>query len=216
MTRLTAKPLPIDPTTRKATALNLFSFARPHMRGLHCSWISFLTAFTGWFSVAPLLPTIRKDLGLTDEQIGDSNIASVSSTIIFRVFFGLMCDRLGPKRVMSSVLILGAIPVALAGLVQNGTGLIIVRFFIGLLGSSFVSCQFWTTQMFNSNAVGTANAFAAGWGNMGGGLTYLLMPLVFDGFNKLFPDHIAWRVAMVVPACLCFFVGVLILYISDD
>ncbi|CAG8540198.1 3014_t:CDS:1 [Acaulospora colombiana] len=216
MTRLTANPLPVDPTSRKATAVNLFSASRPYMRGLHFSWISFLTAFTGWFSVSPLLPSITKDLNLTPAQVGDGNIASVSSTIVFRVFIGLMCDRLGPKRVMASVLILGAIPTALAGLVRNNTDLVIVRFFIGILGASFVPCQFWTTQLFNSNAVGVANAIAAGWGNMGGGLTYLLMPLIFDLINRYYPYNVAWRLAMIFPAFLCIIVGVIIVYFSDD
>jgi hypothetical protein len=29
----------------RATEINLFSFKRPHMRGLHCAWISFFFAF---------------------------------------------------------------------------------------------------------------------------------------------------------------------------
>jgi MFS transporter, NNP family, nitrate/nitrite transporter len=37
----------------------------------------------------------------------------------------------GPRKVMASVLILGAIPSGLAGTVKNVTGLYLVRFFIG-------------------------------------------------------------------------------------
>jgi len=39
----------------------------------------------------------------------------------------------------------------------------------------FVACQFWTSNMFNTKLVGTANAFAAGWGNMGGGAAHFVM-----------------------------------------
>jgi hypothetical protein len=55
--------------------------------------------------------------------------------------------------------------------------------------------------MFNTKVVGTANAFAAGWGNMGGGFTSFIMPLIFDGIIASgVPDFQAWRWAFFVPA----------------
>lgn len=59
----------------------------------------------------------------------------------------------------------------MAGLVTNATGLIVLRFFIGILGASFVPCQVWSTGFFDKNIVGTANALTAGIGNGGGGIT---------------------------------------------
>jgi NNP family nitrate/nitrite transporter-like MFS transporter len=59
----------------------------------------------------------------------------------------------------------------MAGLVTNGTGLLTLRFFIGILGASFVPCQVWSTGFFDKNVVGSANALAAGIGNAGGGIT---------------------------------------------
>lgn len=35
-------------------------------------------------------------------------------------------------------------------------------------------CQYWCTAMFSPTVVGTANAFAGGWGNLGGGFTQLV------------------------------------------
>ena len=52
--------------------------------------------------------------------------------------------------------------------------------------------------MFAPNCVGTANATSAGWGNLGGGVTQMVMPLVFAGFVGLgFLDAMAWRLSMV-------------------
>ena len=53
---------------------------------------------------------------------------------------------------------------------------------IGAIGASFVITQYHTSQMFAPNCVGTANATTAGWGNLGGGVTQLAMPLLFALF----------------------------------
>lgn len=95
---------------------------------------------------------------------------------------------------MSIILAVGCIPLGLVGLVSNAPGLIVIRLFIGSLGSVFVACQYWTTAMFSKNIVGTANAIAAGWGNMGGGATYLLMPQVMNLFTTMgLSKGDAWR-----------------------
>jgi NNP family nitrate/nitrite transporter-like MFS transporter len=76
-----------------------------------------------------------------------------------------------------------------------------LRFFIGILGGSFVPCQVWSTGFFDKNVVGTSNALTAGFGNAGGGVTYFLMPAIFDSLvmNQKLSAHVAWRVAFVVP-----------------
>lgn len=48
----------------------------------------------------------------------------------------------------------------------------------------FVCCQYWCTAMFSPNVVGTANAFAGGWGNLGGGATQLVRLLIVADFIK--------------------------------
>lgn len=76
-----------------------------------------------------------------------------------------------------------------------------LRFFIGILGGSFVPCQVWSTGFFDKNVVGTANALTGGLGNAGGGITYFLMPAIFDSLvaNQHLTPHVAWRVAFIVP-----------------
>jgi len=217
MVKLFARPLPIDPVTQKADGINLLSFGRPHMRAFHLSWFSFLTAFTGWFAIAPLIPAIKKDLKLTTSEVNSSNLTSIASTIAFRTLIGPLCDRFGPKRTMATLLTISAIPVGLSGLVTNANGFITLRFFIGIIGATFVPCQFWTTQMFSGSVVGCANALVGGWGNMGAGVTYVLMPLLYDAIlSSGLSEHASWRVAMVVPAGLCFVVGLACLLFSDD
>ena len=64
--------------------------------------------------------------------------------------------------------------------------------------------QFWCSLMFAPSVIGTANATAAGWGNLGGGVTQIFMISVL--FNPMINSGMeadtAWRVAMIVPAVL--------------
>ena len=71
----------------------------------------------------------------------------------------------------AGILLLGAIPTALAGTITTVRGLLVLRFFVGILGGAFVPCQVWCTGFFDKNVVGSANALAGGWGNAGGGIT---------------------------------------------
>ncbi|KAG0033206.1 High-affinity nitrate transporter 2.1 [Podila clonocystis] len=200
----------------KATNIKLFSFGRPHMRAMHLSWLSFFIAFLGWFAIPPLMPTIKSDLKLTPHNISDANLTSVSATILARLIIGPICDRYGPRKAMAGLLLIGAITIGLAGFVSDANGLIISRFFIGIVGATFVPCQYWASSMFSSNIVGTANAICGGFGNMGAGVSYFLIPLIYNGIALALPPHQAWRVTLVVPACLCIVMAVADYFLGDD
>lgn len=119
--------------------------------------------FWAWYTFPPLLTiSIRKDLELTPVQVANSNIVSLSSTLLMRLIAGPACDKFGSRWVFGGLLLLGALPVGLAPLIKNATGLYISRFFIGILGATFVPCQVWCTGFFDKNIVGTANALAGG------------------------------------------------------
>src|SRR5205085_10643048 len=93
----------------KANRIKLIDFKTPAMRAFHLTWITFFMCFFGWFGIAPLMPIIRKDLGLTQSQIGNIIIASVAITIFARLFLGWLCDKIGPRICYTILLILGSI-----------------------------------------------------------------------------------------------------------
>jgi len=210
----------VDPAQDdKATEIKLLSFARPHMRAFHCSWMGFFTAFFIWFAIAPLMPEIKNSLGLTKQQIWTSNICSVAGTVFMRFINGPMCDKYGARVLMGVLLMACSIPCACTGLVTNATNLAVLRFFIGLGGSTFVCCQFWTSRMFTKEIAGTANALVGGWGNLGGGVTQIVMGAVlFPLFKTTFGlgAETAWKTVALVPAAVGFTLGFLIIKISDD
>lgn len=117
---------------------------------------------------------------------------------------------------MTGLLLYGAIVIGLSGLISDANGLITLRFFIGIVGATFVPCQYWASQMFSYSIVGTANAICGGFGNMGAGVSYFLIPLIYNAFALVLPPHQAWRVTFVVPALLCITMAAAGYFLGDD
>jgi len=190
-------------SAQPAEKLNIFSLSSVSMRTFHVTWVTFFACFFSWFGLAPLMPTIRQDLGLSKDQIGNIIIAAVSGTILARLFIGRLCDTWGPRKTYTALLLICAVPVFLVGLANNYITFLLFRFAIGIIGASFVITQFHTSTMFAPNIKGTANAVAGGWGNLGGGVTNIVMPLVFAWIVSMgFSKHDAWRYSMILPGTL--------------
>ena len=198
--------------------LNVFSFDRPHHLSFHMSWLGFFISFVSTFAAAPMIPVIREDLGLTKPQLGNAGLAAVTGTIICRVLMGTVCDLIGP-RLGLSVILLATAPFCFAmAMVQGFEGFLICRLGIGLGLATFVACQFWMSCMFNSKCVGLANATAAGWGNLGGGVTQFLMPgiyaICYSATNSR--AFTAWRWAYIFPGMCHTVVGLMVMYLGQD
>ncbi len=203
--------------TRPLEQIRIFSLATVQMRTFHITWLMFFVCFFGWFGLAPLMPAIRTDLGLSKAQIGSIMIASVSSTIFARLLIGKLCDVWGPRKTAVRMLLVGSLPVFLVGLSKDYTSFLLFRLAIGVIGSSFVITQFHTSLMFAAKIRGTANAITAGWGNLGGGVTNMVMPLIFSaivGFG--YTRHEAWRYAMILPGLLMLLVAFLYYTFTRD
>ncbi len=201
----------------KATRINLFSFATPQMRAFHISWFAFFLCFFAWFGIAPLMAVVRDELGLTKTQIGNTIIASVAVTIIARLVIGWLCDRIGPRLSYTGLLVLGSIPVMGIGFAHSYETFLLFRLAIGAIGGAFVITQYHTSVMFAPNCVGTANATSAGWGNLGGGVTQMIMPLIFAAFIGMgFAEFWSWRLSMIVAGVVCMLTGVAYYTLTTD
>lgn len=203
----------------KSTELKLTNFARPHMRAFHYSWWSFFIAFFIWFAIAPLLPIIKDELKLSAQDMWTTNICAVAMDILMRFILGAQCDKYGARIIMGTLLCLASIPTACIGTIQDLKGLILVRLCIGIAGSTFVCCQYWSTCMFTREMVGIANGLVGGWGNCGGGATQIVMgSALFPLFKMIFGGDVskAWRTVCIVPAVVAFITGIVVIRTSDD
>ena len=202
---------------RKATRIDLLDFSSPQMRAFHMSWFAFLVCFFAWFGIAPMMRVIRDELKLTPTQVGNLIIASVAATVVARLAIGWLCDRIGPRLAYGGLLILGSVPVMGIGLSHAYWTFLLFRLLIGTIGASFVITQYHTSTMFAPNIVGTANATTAGWGNMGGGVTQLVMPLVFGVFVAVgLSPAMSWRASMLAAGAVCLLTGVAYLLLTQD
>ena len=226
----------------RAVEIALYSAGRPHMRAFHFAWLSFFVAFFTWFAITPLLSEVAISLSLSREEIWTSSTLAVASSAVTRVMIGPVNDIYGARATMSGTLIFSAIPTAIAGLaIRNAASLYAIRFLIGVAGSAFVTCQFWTTTMFTPEVAGTANSLAAGWGNLGGGVAQIVMgsllfPLLkvlyggegYGGSNGVYADDdetppeydraadLAWRTSLLFPAALCVLLAYMCIRYGDD
>ncbi|GAA5967836.1 hypothetical protein JCM11641_005781 [Rhodosporidiobolus odoratus] len=213
------EPAQINPLNGKSYTLPMFNLRDQYGRNFHLAWLGFFVAFLSWFAFPPLIPeAIKTDLNLTTEQIGNSNVIALLATLVCRFLFGPLVDRFGPRLTMAAILVLGAIPSGLAGAISNAGGLYAIRFFIGILGATFVPCLAWTTTFFDKSIVGTANSFVGGWGNLGGGVTFVVQVALFQRLvDGGISGHSAWRAAFaIVPVPILLVTAALTLIFGSD
>jgi MFS transporter, NNP family, nitrate/nitrite transporter len=180
------------------------------------------------------LTEVQHSLQLTKREVWTSSIFGVAGSAMTRILIGPICDKYGARWAMTGTLLMSAIPTAFLGVVQTARGLNVLRLMIGVAGSAFVTCQYWTSSMFSREVAGTANALVAGWGNLGGGVTQIVMgSLLFPLFKVIYGGDLhadgeqqtpqdlraadlAWRTVCVVPAILCVVIAYLVVKYSDD
>ena len=202
---------------KKATEIKLFNFSTPAMRAFHMTWLAFFVCFFAWFACAPLMPVIKGEFNLTKDQIANINIAAVAITILIRLIVGPLCDKYGPRKTYTALLLLGSIPVFGVAAANTYESFLFFRLLIGAIGASFVITQYHTSVMFAPNVVGTANAASAGWGNAGGGATQAIMPLILGAILMFGVEQaMGWRVALLVPGVMMLIVGVMYWKLTQD
>lgn len=89
---------------------------------------------------------------------------------------------------------------------------------MGFSLANFVANQYWMSSMFSGQVVGLANGLAAGWANVGAGVTQVVMPIVYSSLITTFdiPESTAWRVSFIFPAMFQTLTAILVLLFGTD
>lgn len=71
----------INPVNGKARSIPILNPINHHGRVFLFAWWGFMIAFWSWYAFPPLLSlTIKKDLGLSQVEIANSNIIALTAT----------------------------------------------------------------------------------------------------------------------------------------
>lgn len=182
--------------------LNIFSFSG-NMRILHLTWFAFFITFMVWFAHAPLMVIIRETFGLSDQEVKALLILNVAMTIPARIVVGMLVDRVGPRIMFSSILILSGVFSIAFSLAQDYQQLATMRFLLGFVGAGFVVGIRMISEWFPAKQTGVAQGIYGGWGNFGSAAAAILLPtlaLLFGGEN-------GWRYAIASTGVLAIVYG---------
>ncbi|HIM54390.1 MAG TPA: MFS transporter [Gammaproteobacteria bacterium] len=183
--------------------LNIFSFKGKY-RVLHMTWFAFFMTFVVWLSLGPMMPFIQEALALTEQQAKVLLILNVAMTIPSRIIVGMLVDKLGPKIMFSSILILGGLISIAFSWMQSYEQLAMMRFLAGFIGAGFVVGIRMISEWFPAKQTGIAQGIYGGWGNFGSAGAAVTLPFIAVGFG----GDDGWRIAITIASMLAIVYGV--------
>jgi NNP family nitrate/nitrite transporter-like MFS transporter len=184
--------------------LNIFSFKGKY-RVLHMTWFAFFMTFVVWLGLGPMMPFIQEALALTEQQAKVLLILNVAMTIPSRIIVGMLVDKLGPKIMFSSILILGGLISIAFSWMQSYEQLAMMRFLAGFIGAGFVVGIRMISEWFPAKQTGIAQGIYGGWGNFGSAGAAATLPFIAVGFG----GDDGWRYAITIASVLAIVYGVI-------
>ena len=151
--------------------------AHGRYRVLVWSTLGFTLMFAVWLQFGILGLPIQQEFGFSDTAFYWLTALPVLNGAIWRLFTGILADRVGGKRVFVALLLITAIPTALVAHTTNLAMLFVLAFLIGFAGNSFSVGIAWNSAWFPRDQQGFAlGVFGAG--NVGASATKLIAPAV--------------------------------------
>lgn len=134
--------------------------------------------FAVWLMFGVLGIPIQKEFGLTDSQLAWLSSVAILNGSIWRLFLGVLTDRIGGKRVTVVMLLVTSVPAfLLAHIKLDYTWLLILAFLVGFAGNLFSVGITWNAHWFARDRQGFAlGVFGAG--NVGASVTKFIGPVI--------------------------------------
>jgi len=163
--------------------LNIFDLSKANIRILHFTWFAFFMTFVVWLSLGPMMPFIQESLGLTDQQAKVLLILNVAMTIPARIIVGMLVDKLGPRIMFTSILVLGGLISIAFAWANSYDQLAILRLLSGFIGAGFVVGIRMIGEWFPARQTGIAQGIYGGWGNFGSAGAALTLPFIAANYG---------------------------------
>ncbi|MEE9326861.1 MAG: MFS transporter [Cocleimonas sp.] len=192
--------------------LNIFAFGKANIRTLHFTWFAFFMTFVVWLSLGPMMPFIQEALSLSDQQAKVLLILNVAMTIPARIIVGMLVDRLGPRIMFSSILVLGGLVSIAFAWANSYESLAIMRFLSGFIGAGFVVGIRMIGEWFPARQTGVAQGIYGGWGNFGSAGAALTLPFIAANFG----GEDGWRYAITFASVAAISYGVAYYFIVSN
>lgn len=176
--------------------------------GLLC--LMYLITYIDRVNVATAAADIRRELNLSNTQLGLVFSAFAYPYLVFQIFGGWVGDRFGPRRTLFTCGVIWATATILTGLASSLTMLFMIRVLLGIgEGATFPvatrAMQAWTPPGRRGFAQGITHAFA----RFGNAVTPPLVAALIL--------IVTWRGAFVVLGCCSlFWVVTWVLYFRDN
>ena len=184
--------------------IELLNIKDPKIKTLHITWFAFFLTFVVWFNHAPLLVFMKEAFNMSTQQVKALMILNVALTIPARIVIGMLVDKLGPRKVYSSLLVASSIICMLFAFSQTYEQLALFRFLMGFVGAGFVIGIRIVGEWFPHKSVGVAEGIYGGWGNFGSAAAAMSLPslaLIYGGEN-------GWRYAIATTGLLAGLYGI--------
>ena len=147
-------------------------------RVLSLSTFAFTLMFAVWLMFGVLGIPIQKEFGISDSQLAWLSSVAILNGSIWRLFLGVLADRIGGKRVTIAMLLVTSVPAyLLAHMTLNYHWLLILAFLIGFAGNLFSVGIAWNSHWFPRERQGFALGLF-GAGNVGASATKFIGPAV--------------------------------------
>uniref|UniRef100_UPI0028A8BFD4 MFS transporter n=1 Tax=Stenotrophomonas sp. TaxID=69392 RepID=UPI0028A8BFD4 len=169
-------------------------------RALWLSTFAFTVCFAVWMIFAIIGIQISEQLGLNDTQFGLLIATPVLTGSVIRVFLGIWSDQFGGRKVMTLVMLCGAVATWLLTYAQTYPQFLLAALFVGIAGGNFSVGVTYVSKWFPAEKQGTALGIF-GAGNIGSAVTKLLAPLVMVASGWMMVAKL-WAVGLAVTAII--------------
>ncbi|MBO1030447.1 NarK/NasA family nitrate transporter [Tessaracoccus sp. SD287] len=182
-------------------------------RVLTWSTIAFTVMFAVWLMFGILGVPIKQEFGLTNAQLTWISSLAVLNGSMWRLPAGMLADRIGGRKVMLGLLLIGAAASLAVSYAQNYPMLLVLAFLVGFVGNGFSVGVSWNSAWFSQHRKGFALGLF-GAGNVGASVTKFIGPAIIAataGSTYFLGIRGGWRLIPVIYAVLLLVLAVCVL-----